>query len=181
MCSPSVCGGFSTAFGISDLSLIRGDGKMATRPCHCGYLGHYSGRCHCTPGQVARYRSRISGPLLDRIDLRIEVPALTEGELLRAGKGESSHVVRTRVAGAREIQLRRQGIANAQLSVRALEEYAPVDDEGKRLLRDATCTLNLSARAHHRVIRVSRTIADLEECATIRSEHIAETLLYRGN
>jgi magnesium chelatase family protein len=152
----------------------------AMNPCNCGYLGHYSGRCQCTPGQVARYRARISGPLLDRIDLQIEVPALAETDLVAAPQGESSSAVRERVARARQVQLRRQGVPNARLAGREIEERACIDDEGRAILRDAVSRLGLSARAHHRVLKVARTIADLQQVSEVRSEDVAEALRYRG-
>lgn len=154
--------------------------KRATRPCHCGYLGHYSGRCRCTPDQIARYRSRISGPLLDRIDLQTELTALEETDFVASPQGESSSAVRERVARARQIQLRRQGMPNARLSGREIEERARVDAEGRQLIRDASSRFGLSARAHHRVLKVARTIADLEQSSEVRSQDVAEALRYRG-
>jgi magnesium chelatase family protein len=153
----------------------------AVNPCNCGYLGHHNGRCRCTADQVARYRSRISGPLLDRIDLRVEMSALSEADLFSAKSGESSAAVRMRVTRARQAQLDRQGSPNAQLAPSALQEHAQIDSDGKRLLRDAIRTLNLTARAHHRIIRIARTIADLEAWANIHPQHIAEALHYRGS
>ncbi|MGZ5099816.1 MAG: YifB family Mg chelatase-like AAA ATPase [Usitatibacter sp.] len=152
----------------------------AMNPCNCGYLGHYSGRCRCTPDQIARYRGRISGPLLDRIDLQVEVPALAEADLVCGQPGESSKAVRDRVVGARAMQLRRQGLPNARLAGRETEERARVDAEGRRLLRDALSRLGLSARAHHRVLKVARTIADLQQSSEVRSQDVAEALRYRG-
>jgi magnesium chelatase family protein len=152
----------------------------AMNPCKCGYLGHHNGRCRCTPDQIAHYRDRISGPLLDRIDLHIEVPALKETDFLSAARGESSAIVRERVMRAREMQTHRQGVPNARLSGREIEERARVDAEGRRLLRDAISRLQLSGRAHHRVLKVARTIADLEQSIDVRSEHVAEGLRYRA-
>jgi magnesium chelatase family protein len=154
--------------------------KGATRPCNCGYLGHYSGRCRCTPDQILRYRGRISGPLLDRIDLHVEVPALAEADLVASAQSESSRVVRERVTRARAAQLRRQGAPNAHLAGRAVEERARTDAEGRQLLRCAISGFGLSARAHHRVLRIARTVADLEQCADVLSEHVAEALRYRA-
>jgi magnesium chelatase family protein len=152
----------------------------AMNPCNCGYLGHYSGRCHCTPDQVARYRARISGPLLDRIDLHVEVPALPHADLVCAQQGESSKAVRERVERARAMQLLRQGFPNAQLAGREIEEHARLDAEGRGLLRDAHSRLGLSARAHHRVLKVARTIADLQQRSEVRSQDVAEALRYRA-
>jgi magnesium chelatase family protein len=151
----------------------------AMNPCHCGYLGHHNGKCRCTPDQIARYRDRISGPLLDRIDLHIEVPALREADFLSAGPGESSALVRERVARAREMQVRRQGAPNARLSGRESEERAKVDADGRRLLGDAISRLQLSGRARLRVLKVARTVADLDDSASVRARHIAESLGYR--
>ena len=152
----------------------------AMNPCNCGYLGHYSAKCRCTPDQVARYRDRISGPLLDRIDLHVDVPALKEVDFLSAAPGESSALVRERVVRAREVQTRRQGAANARLSGREIEERVSIDAEGRRLLRDAISRLQLSGRAHHRVLKVARTVADLDGSPNVRVDHIAESLRYRG-
>ena len=152
----------------------------AMNPCRCGYLGHYSGRCRCTPDQIARYRARISGPLLDRIDLHVEVPALPEADLVSAQHGESSKAVRERVEIARAMQLRRQGFPNARLTGREVEERAPIDSEGRGLLRDAVSRFGLSARAHHRVLKVALTIAGLQLRSEVRSQDVAEALRYRG-
>jgi magnesium chelatase family protein len=105
--------------------------------CKCGYLGHYLARCRCTPDQVAQYRGRLSGPLLNRIDLHVDVPALREADFLSSARGESSAIVRERVVRARELQRARQGVPNARLSGREIEERAAADAEGLRLLRDA--------------------------------------------
>ncbi len=151
----------------------------AMNPCPCGYLGHYHGRCRCTPDQVARYRSRISGPLLDRIDLQIEVPALPPEELTRAAAGESSAVVRTRASVARERALTRQGQPNTQLAPRDIDRYCAPDAQGLTLLKQAISRLGLSARAYHRILKVARTIADLAGADTVAGNHVAEAIQYR--
>ena len=151
----------------------------AMNPCACGYLGHYTGRCRCTPGAIAQYRARISGPLLDRIDLRLEVPALAPADLLDAPAGESSAAVRARVTRARTLQLERQGVANARLAAREVDTRAQATSAARRLLRDAIASLGLSGRAHHRALRVARTIADLECAIEVDSRHVGEALGYR--
>jgi magnesium chelatase family protein len=151
----------------------------AMNPCPCGFLGHPSGKCRCTPEQVARYRGRISGPLLDRIDIHIEVPALPEADLMRMGDGESSAQVRARVTRARELQLERQGKANAHLVGREIELYCQAEEAALALLKQAIAQLNLSARGYHRLLRVARTIADLAGAATITAAHVAEAVHYR--
>jgi magnesium chelatase family protein len=151
----------------------------AMNPCPCGYLGHYNGKCRCTPDQVARYRSKISGPLLDRIDIQIEVPAVPQEDLLSKADGEASRDVQSRVEAARQRQLARQDKANAQLSVTEIDELCAPDAQGAALLRSAIDRLNLSARAYHRVLKVARTIADLADSANIETAHIAEAVQYR--
>ncbi len=151
----------------------------AMNPCPCGYLGHYQGRCRCTPDQVARYRSRISGPLLDRIDLQIEVPALAQKDLMRSADGEPSAVVRVRVTAARERAMARQQKPNARLGSREIDEHCARDDKGETLLKQAIARLGLSARAYHRILRVARTISDLDAAETVMSGHVAEALQYR--
>ena len=151
----------------------------AMNPCPCGYLGHYSGKCRCTPDQVLRYRGKISGPLVDRIDLQIEVPAVVENDLLRAGGGESSAAVRARVVAAHSRQLGRQGKPNAKLSTREIDESCQPDAAGAALIRQAISRLGLSARGFHRVLKVARTIADLAVEQSISSAHIAEAIQFR--
>lgn len=151
----------------------------AMNPCPCGYLGHYSGKCRCTPDQVARYRRRISGPLLDRIDLQIEVPAVAEQELTRGVGGESSEAVRARVAATRNRQLARQRKPNAQLKTREIDVHCIPDEHGATLLKQAITRLALSARGYHRVLKVARTIADLARADAVGSSHVAEAIQFR--
>jgi magnesium chelatase family protein len=151
----------------------------AMNPCPCGYLGHPGGQCHCSPEQVARYRSRISGPLLDRIDLHIEVAALPEVEMTAASNGEDSATVRARVAAARARQIARQGKPNAQLGSKEIDLHCTPDAAAMTLLKQAIARLNLSARAYHRILRVARSIADLADCEQISASQIAEAVQYR--
>ncbi len=151
----------------------------AMNPCPCGYLGHYSGKCHCTSDQVARYRGKISGPLLDRIDIQIEVPAVPQEDLMRQQAGEPSSAVQQRVEAAHQRQLQRQGNTNARLTVKSIDKYCAPDAQGESLLKQAISRLNFSARAYHRVLKVARTIADLAGSAGIISTHIAEAVQYR--
>ena len=155
----------------------------AMNPCPCGYLGHTSGRCRCTPDQVARYRARISGPLLDRIDLQIEVPSLAAdalpGPRRAAVSGETSAAVRERVAEARRRQHRRQAKANAWLDVKEVERWCVPNPDGDALLKSAFARLALSARAYHRILKVARTIADLADSDAMAGAHVAEAIGYR--
>jgi magnesium chelatase family protein len=148
-------------------------------PCPCGYLGHYGNKCSCTPDQVARYRGKISGPLMDRIDLHIEVPAVPQEELMRQSAGESSAQVRARVERARAVQTARQGKPNSELGTRELERHCRADPAAQSLLKNAISRLNLSARAYHRVLRLARSIADLAGEDTIAAAHVAEAIQYR--
>ncbi|MCX7170068.1 MAG: YifB family Mg chelatase-like AAA ATPase [Proteobacteria bacterium] len=151
----------------------------AMNPCPCGWLGHANGKCRCSPDQVAKYRGKLSGPLLDRIDLMIEVPSLSDAELQSRGDGESSATVRERVRRAREIQLARQGKANALLTPAEVDRHCLPDAAGALLLKQAIARLSLSARAYHRILRVARTIAYLAGAAQVLSTHIAEAVHYR--
>jgi len=151
----------------------------AMNPCPCGYLGHYSGKCHCTPDQVARYRRKISGPLLDRIDLHVEVPAVPPDDLASRPRGDSSDTIRAHVVCARERQLARQGKPNAQLSTREIDKHAQPDSAGEQVLKQAISRLGLSARGYHRVLKVARTIADLAGTEAVAATHVAEAVQYR--
>jgi magnesium chelatase family protein len=151
----------------------------AMNPCPCGFLGHYTGRCRCTPEQVARYRNRISGPLMDRIDLHIEVPAVPESDLASKQGGESSAEIRGRVCAARKRQIQRQGKPNHLLGVREIESLCAPDADGEKLARSALTRLGLSARAYHRVLKVARTIADLAGAVQVTAAHVAEAIQYR--
>ena len=151
----------------------------AMNPCPCGYLGHHNNKCRCTPDQVKRYKAKISGPLLDRIDLHIEVAALKDEELTAAASGESSASIRARVEHARELQLQRQGKANYLLTSKEVDQYCHVDEAGLNLLKQAITRLGLSARAYHRILKVARSIADLVQQERISTAHIAEAVQYR--
>ena len=151
----------------------------AMNPCPCGHCGDRSGRCRCTPERIARYRGRISGPLADRIDIKLEVPAPREAELVAPMAGECSAAIQARVAYAREVQLERQGKPNALLGTREIDRHCATDRDGDQLLRHALARLLLSARAYHRVLRVARSIADLAGKSAITAEHIAEAIQYR--
>jgi magnesium chelatase family protein len=151
----------------------------AMNPCPCGYLGHFNNKCRCTPDQVARYKAKISGPLLDRIDMHIEVPALKEEEMTSAVNAENSDAIRARVEKARELQLKRQGKANFALGSLEIDEFCQPDEAGLALLKTAISRLNLSASAYHRILKVARTIADISGESSIKSAHIAEAVQYR--
>lgn len=151
----------------------------AMNPCPCGYHGDKSGRCQCKPEQIKRYQEKLSGPLLDRIDLHIHVPALPIEDLQNSPTGESSQTIRQRVIKARQLQLDRQQKANSELSPNELECVAVLGDKEKSLLATAQARLNLSARSYHRVLRVARTISDLANLEQIGTSQLAEALSYR--
>ncbi|MDP1927371.1 MAG: YifB family Mg chelatase-like AAA ATPase [Thiobacillus sp.] len=151
----------------------------AMNPCPCGYLGHPTQACRDTPDQIARYRARISGPLLDRIDIQISVPALTQDELMSARAGESSATIRARVEAARARQNHRQGKPNAALGTQEIDHFCKLDTAGETLLKQAITRLNLSARAYHRVLKLARSVADLAGSEAITPAHLAEAIQYR--
>ena len=155
----------------------------AMNPCKCGWYGHPSGRCRCTERDVRRYHSKISGPLLDRIDLIVEVPALDYEELSRRSSAERSADIKKRVNAAREIQRRRFGgdgtMCNAHIGSREMSEICALDAEGQALMHAAFDSMGLSARSYDRILRVARTIADLDGQETISPEHVAEAIQYR--
>jgi magnesium chelatase family protein len=152
----------------------------AMNPCPCGFLGHYSARCKCTPDVVSRYRARISGPLLDRIDLHVSVPALPVEDIMASNPGEASAAVRSRVSVARQRQLARQGRPNARLGSHEVDARTRLDDAARIYLRQAAAKMRLSARGHHRVMKVARTIADLEGREMVMRDDVAEATSYRG-
>ena len=151
----------------------------AMNPCPCGYLGHASGKCRCTPDLVARYQDRISGPLLDRIDMQVVVGQLAQDELTRKADGEPSAVIAKRVERAFAAQIARQGKPNNLLSTKEIDLHCKPDAAGEQLLRNAMTRLNWSARAYHRVLKVARTVADLAGIETISQPHVAEAIQYR--
>src|SRR5258706_13585995 len=152
----------------------------AMNPCPCGYLGHFSVLCRCSPDRIIQYRSRISGPLLDRIDLHVEVPGLDPDDLMLEAHGEPSSVVRERVTRARERQLRRQGIPNAQLASGDVEARAAPDADARKVLRDAAASRVSAARAPHRLLKAARTLADLDAAEHMGAKHVQERLCYRA-
>ena len=157
----------------------------AMNPCPCGYFNDRTRECHCTPMIIQRYMSKISGPLLDRIDIHIDVPAVNYKDLRSCSAPEGSAQIRERVVRAREIQLRRfancgQSIyCNSQMAPRHIRTFCDLSAECERLLERAMLQQGLTARAHDRILKVARTIADLEGCQIMEPKHIAEAIQYR--
>ena len=148
-------------------------------PCPCGYLGSAQRTCRCTPGQVSRYQGRLSGPLLDRIDLHVSVSALPADELLQAAPGESTAHIRERCHAARGRALERQGKTNQALAGQEIDQHAALDDAALKFLHIAATRLAWSARGTHRTLKVARTIADLASSVHITVAHVAEAMQYR--
>ncbi len=157
----------------------------AMNPCPCGYFQSDQQPCTCAPATVTKYRKRISGPLLDRIDIHIEVPRVDYEKLSSERVGESSATIRARVHAARDIQRKRISssssdiICNADMRVGEIRQFCKILDAGQSLMRAAMNQLNLSARGYHRILKLARTIADLAGCEEIQSVHLAEALQYR--
>lgn len=152
----------------------------AMNPCPCGFYGDPKRECRCSPNMITRYRNKISGPLLDRIDIHIEVPAVKYKEMAGEATGESSQKIRARVEEARQRQQHRFNHANARITPKEIKEHCRLDDESQEMLKMAMAELNLSARAYDRILKVSRTIADLDQAPCIQSRHISEAIQYRS-
>jgi len=156
----------------------------AMNPCPCGYFGDPTRECHCTPPMIQRYVSKISGPLLDRIDIQIEVPSVKYKELRAPASIEDSATVRERVMAARKRQHTRfaaekNTYSNAQMAPKMIRKHCGISADGEKLLENAVTRLGLSARAHDRILKVSRTIADLDSSDTVEPKHLSEAIQYR--
>jgi magnesium chelatase family protein len=151
----------------------------AMNPCPCGYLGSSQKACRCTPDQVARYQGKLSGPLMDRIDLHVEVPAMAAQDLLQSAPGESTSSIRQRCVAARDRAMARQGKSNQALQGREIDEFLALDDAAAKFLNVAAARLGWSARSTHRALKVARTIADLADARLTQVTHVAEAMQYR--
>jgi len=153
-------------------------------PCPCGYYGSPEKDCYCKPEQIKRYMNRISGPLLDRIDIHIEVNQLKYNQLEQTEEQETSQEIRKRVNQARNLQLKRYEkypiFSNSELTTPLIEEFCKLNRKSKQILETAFNKLGLSARAYHRILKVARTIADLERCSQIQDNHLIEAIQYRN-
>jgi magnesium chelatase family protein len=153
--------------------------RQNLKPYPCGFYGDSTRECRCTPGIIQRYLAKVSGPLLDRIDLHIEAPAVAYKELRSQSSGASSADIRARVEAAREVQ-RTRGFYNSQVPAAQLRNICALDETGERTLEMAMRRMNLSARAHDRLLRVARTIADLDHAANVAAKHLAEAVQFRN-
>jgi magnesium chelatase family protein len=164
--------------------MIQKSRKRYTHPCPCGYLGDGLHSCTCTPVMIQRYRRRLSGPLLDRIDLHIEVPRISHKELSDTEEAEGSSAIRSRVERARQIQRERfagsKTLCNAAMKPRQMRKFCALDETGQQLMEMDTDRLGFSARTYTRLLKVARTIADLDGEENIRQEHLAEAIQYRS-
>ena len=151
----------------------------AMNPCPCGYLGSSLRACRCSPDQVSRYQGKLSGPLLDRIDLHVEVGALAADELVNAPPGDATAVIRARVATARDRAIARQGTTNQALEGQAIDAQCQLDDAAAKFLNTAAARLGWSGRSIHRCLKVARTIADLAGAQAVQVTHVAEAVQYR--
>lgn len=157
---------------------------MATNPCPCGYYGDLKRECRCSPLNVQKYRQRISGPLLDRIDLHVEVPAVAYVDISSREPAEASALIRERVSRARKIQNQRLGTkskatCNARMTSKQIKTHCALDESGQEMLKMAMNELNFSARAYDRILKVARTIADLDSAEQIQGQHVGEAIQYR--
>ncbi|MBT8406051.1 MAG: ATP-binding protein, partial [Deltaproteobacteria bacterium] len=156
----------------------------AMNPCPCGFYGDYKRQCQCTHLQIQRYRTKVSGPLLDRLDIHVEVPAVQYQDLAQESSGESSETIRGRVNMARIVQqerfMRYKIYCNAQMPPRLLKKFCRLEEDSHRLLETAIDRLGLSARAHNRILKIARTTADLQGLEHISPAHIAEAIQYRN-
>ena len=156
----------------------------AMNPCPCGWYTDPKKECHCSPLQIQKYLSKISGPLLDRIDLHLEVPALPSNDLMTNACAETSQAIKERILKARSLQKGRctggDVAANGYMSHRQIKKFCALDDEGKELLKKAIDELGLSARAYDKILKVARTIADLAGSEQVQTEHLAEAIQYRS-
>ena len=158
---------------------------MLPNPCPCSFLTDPNHECTCTPLQIQKYMAKISGPLLDRIDIHIEVPAIKYDQLAAGSSGDTSETIRDRVNAAREKQShrfrdRKNILSNAHMGSREIRKFCRIDEQGQELLKQAITKLGLSARAYDRILKVGRTIADLEGEENILAEHVSEAIQYRS-
>jgi magnesium chelatase family protein len=151
----------------------------AMNPCKCGFYGDTTRECRCTPGQISHYLGKISGPLLDRIDIHVEIPSVPFKELRGNTAAESSVEIRARVERTRDIQ-RTRGFYNSRIPARDIRNVCALDDAGERTLEMAVRRMGLSARAHDRILKVARTVADLDHSPTVSAKHLAEAVQYRS-